>query len=50
MRKITLLLSAFFAANVHAQKLIGFSDVNASTQTTWEKQFDARLSSQNLDT
>ncbi|MDB5196926.1 MAG: family peptidase, partial [Flaviaesturariibacter sp.] len=32
------------------QKLIGFSEVSSTKQIGWEKQFDAQLNAQNLDT
>lgn len=34
----------------HAQKLMGFTEVNASKQIDWEKQYDAQLNPHNLDT
>ncbi|MFL5772485.1 MAG: transferrin receptor-like dimerization domain-containing protein [Flavisolibacter sp.] len=40
-----------FMVNTKAQdKLMGFTDPHATTQKTWEKQFDAQLNAQNLDT
>jgi N-acetylated-alpha-linked acidic dipeptidase len=36
------------AAN--AQKIMGFSDINAANQSSWEKQFDAQLNIKNVDT
>src|SRR5438876_3033939 len=33
----------------YSQKLIGFSDANATKQLDWEKQFDAQLSGQDQD-
>lgn len=50
--KHTLLLSTlfiFFTGNAQ-QKLMGFTDANASKQKDWEKQFDAQLDAKNLDT
>lgn len=50
--KHTLLFSSlllFLSANAQ-QKLMGFTDVNASQQINWEKQFDAQLDAKNLDT
>lgn len=34
----------------NAQKIMGFTDTNASNQINWEKQFDVQLSVKNLDT
>ena len=31
-------------------KIMGFTPVNAAKQADWEKQFDAQLNPQNLDT
>jgi N-acetylated-alpha-linked acidic dipeptidase len=50
--KHTFLLSTLFiflATNAQ-QKLMGFTDANASKQKDWEKQFDAQLDAKNLDT
>ncbi len=47
---ICLLASLFFVTIISAQKLMGFSDANAAKQIAWEKQFDALLKPQNLDT
>src|SRR5215204_1380648 len=45
----TLLL--LFISTAHAQqKLIGFTDAASAKQTGWEKQFDAQMNPQNLDT
>jgi len=45
----TLLL--LFISTAHAQqKLIGFTDAGSAKQTGWEKQFDAQMNPQNLDT
>lgn len=38
------------ASGASAQKLMGFTDANAAKQSGWEKQFDAKLNAQNLDT
>jgi N-acetylated-alpha-linked acidic dipeptidase len=43
----TLLLFFFSDAQ---QKLMGFTDANATRQINWEKQFDAQLDAKNLDT
>jgi N-acetylated-alpha-linked acidic dipeptidase len=52
MKQITCLFAAsfFFITIISAQKLMGFTDANAAKQIGWEKQFDAQLSAQNLDT
>jgi len=42
--------SLLFYISSSAQKLMGFSDANATKQLELEKQFDAQLSSQNQDT
>jgi N-acetylated-alpha-linked acidic dipeptidase len=47
--KLTLILS-FLIGSVNAQKLMGFTDADAGKQIDWEKQFDAQLNAQNLDT
>ncbi len=51
-RKIIYLFatSFLFITITSAQKLMGFTDANAAKQIAWEKQFDAQLSAQNLDT
>lgn len=51
MKIITALLVSLLVMNVaFAQKLMGFTDAHAATQLSWEKQFDAQLNAQNLDT
>ncbi len=40
---------SFYASNAQ-QKLIGFSDANSTKQIDWEKQYDAQMNPQNLDT
>src|SRR2546430_935615 len=51
LKKIRLCISLLlFSVPVNAQKLIGFSDANSAKQVDWEKQFDAQLNPQNLDT
>ena len=51
MKRINLfLLLVLFAAGVCAQKIMGYTDANAAKQLDWEKQFDAQLNAQNLDT
>ena len=34
----------------NAQKIMGFTDINAANQINWEKQFDTQLSAKNIDT
>ena len=46
---LSILVCSFLFASVQAQKLMGFTDVNAAKQTDWEKQFDAQLKASNLD-
>jgi N-acetylated-alpha-linked acidic dipeptidase len=51
MKHTFLFSTVFFLTAVHAQqKLMGFTDANASKQISWEKQFDAQLDAKNLDT
>ena len=51
MRKLIFSLGFIFVITVtNAQKIMGFSDAGAAKQTDWEKQFDAQLNAQNLDT
>ncbi|MEP6794909.1 MAG: folate hydrolase, partial [Saprospiraceae bacterium] len=51
MKRLYLfLISLLFMATSHAQKLMGFTDDNATKQIDWEKQFDARLNAANQDT
>jgi N-acetylated-alpha-linked acidic dipeptidase len=51
-QSFTCLLAAlfFFASTAAAQKIMGFTEANASRQLGWEKQFDAQLSPVNQDT
>src|ERR1700675_3042877 len=51
MRKLSFVL-LFILATIfaNAQKVMGFSDTDASKQIDWEKQFDAQLNAKNLDT
>jgi N-acetylated-alpha-linked acidic dipeptidase len=44
-----VLMFLFFAVVTNAQKIMGFTDVNAAKQTDWEKQFDAQLKASNQD-
>lgn len=49
--KILFSISALFLfVHVNAQKLMGFNDANAAKEIEAEKQFDAQLNPQNLDT
>ena len=51
MRKLPLCLSLLLlGGTMNAQKLMGFSDAGAAKQVEWEKQFDAQMNAQNLDT
>ena len=45
---VIMFLLLIEAAN--AQKIMGFSDINAANQSSWEKQFDAQLNIKNVDT
>jgi N-acetylated-alpha-linked acidic dipeptidase len=45
-----ILISLFFTGLINAQKIMGFTDADAGKQIDWEKQFDAQLNAQNLDT
>ncbi len=52
-RHIACLLAASFVFGTiisAQQKLMGFTDANASSQMGWEKEFDAQLSAKNQDT
>jgi len=52
MRKFIFSLAVvlLFITSAHAQKIMGFTDSNATWQLSWEKQFDAQLSAANMDT
>jgi N-acetylated-alpha-linked acidic dipeptidase len=51
MKKLNLILLFLFSiVTANAQKIMGFTDANATKQTDWEKQFDAQLSAKNQDT
>ena len=47
------LITTFFllvtVTDIQAQKIMGFTDVNAAKETDWEKQFDAQLKASNQD-
>src|SRR5882724_9692455 len=47
---LTACIVLLTAPVVRAQKVMGFTDANASKEIDWEKQFDAQLNPQNLDT
>jgi N-acetylated-alpha-linked acidic dipeptidase len=44
------MLFALSLATAGAQKMMGFTDASAARQADWEKQFDAQMNAQNLDT
>jgi N-acetylated-alpha-linked acidic dipeptidase len=46
---IPIIVFFLFAEAVNAQKIMGFTDVNAANQMNWEKQFDSQLSTKNMD-
>jgi N-acetylated-alpha-linked acidic dipeptidase len=51
MRLLNIVVMFLLVAEaVSAQKITGFKDVNAAKQLDWEKQFDAQLSTKNMDT
>ena len=51
MKRLTFFLAVLFPAITgFSQKIMGFTDANAAKQIEWEKQFDAQLNAQNLDT
>lgn len=51
MRKLPVCLSFLLLGGiVNAQKLMGFTEAGAVKQAEWEKQFDAQMNPQNLDT
>lgn len=45
-----LVISMLLIATLHAQKIMGFTDANATRQRDWEKQYDAQLNATNQDT
>src|SRR6266550_1293504 len=45
----SLLVCLLFVSLLNAQKLMGFTDANATKQLDWEKQFDAQLNAKNQD-
>ena len=50
MKFLTLVfIILLFAVTGNAQKMMGFTDVNATNQIDWEKQFDAKLNAKNMD-
>lgn len=48
--KSLLIIFSLISISASAQKIMGFSDANAAKQLDWEKQFDAHLKAENLDT
>jgi N-acetylated-alpha-linked acidic dipeptidase len=44
------LMLLLLVAAANAQKIMGFTDAHAAKQIDWEKQFDALLNAQNMDT
>ncbi|MDP9229996.1 MAG: folate hydrolase, partial [Bacteroidota bacterium] len=46
---VFVLFILIFVSSVHAQKIMGFTDVNATKQLDWEKQYDAQLNAKDLD-
>ena len=46
---LSVLACLTFVSLVNAQKLMGFSDANATKQIDWEKQFDAQLNGKDQD-
>ena len=46
--KLVLIL-LLFTVTTNAQKVMGFTDANATRQLDWEKQFDAQLNAKNQD-
>ena len=51
MRSFKLILVfLFFVVTTNAQKVMGFTDANATKQLDWEKQYDAQLNAKNQDT
>ena len=45
-----MVLAMFSIHSIAQQKIMGFTASNATKQADWEKQFDAQLNPQNLDT
>lgn len=50
MKHTFLFTVILLSLSASAQKLMGFTDANASKQAGWEKQFDAQVNAKNLDT
>jgi N-acetylated-alpha-linked acidic dipeptidase len=44
-----VIMFLFIAGTSNAQKIMGFTDTHAAIQIDWEKQFDALLSTKNVD-
>ena len=50
MRKMLLIfVCIIILASVHAQKIMGFTDSDATVQKSWEKQYDAQLKTSDQD-
>ena len=50
MKQLNLvIIFLLIVAAGNAQKIMGFTDTNAANQVSWEKQFDAQLKTQNMD-
>ena len=47
---ISIIAFILVSISITAQKLMGFTDANAKSQLDWEKQFDSKLNTKNLDT
>jgi N-acetylated-alpha-linked acidic dipeptidase len=51
MKRLNLVIMFLLIVEAgNAQKIMGFTDTNAANQIDWEKQFDALLSTKNVDT
>src|SRR5437764_7378339 len=49
MRYTVTFIFSLFMLSASAQKLMGFTDADATKQVSWEKQFDAQMNAQDLD-
>ncbi len=50
MRKMLLIfVCIIILGSVHAQKIMGFTDSDATVQKSWEKQYDAQLKTSDQD-
>ena len=50
LKNVFSISAIFIFLNANAQKLLGFNEANAAKEVEAEKQFDAQLNPQNLDT